>query len=72
MANKKNHPRAPVPPGNRPHGGPPEADVGRPAESDSGGGAPFHEQDPQRRLGDFSGEGEHPFQQPGGKNDANH
>jgi hypothetical protein len=30
------------------------------------------EQDPKRRLGDFTGTGEHSFQQPGGRNDANH
>ena len=30
------------------------------------------EQDPKRRLGDYGGKGEHPLQQPGGKNDANH
>jgi hypothetical protein len=30
-------------------------------------GATFEEQDPQRRLGGFSGAGEHPLQQPGGR-----
>jgi hypothetical protein len=35
-------------------------------------GAQFQEQDPNRRLGDFEGAGEHSFQQPGGRNDANH
>ena len=30
------------------------------------------EQDPKRRIGDFTGTGEHSFQQPGGRNDANH
>jgi len=28
----------------------------------AGGGAPFNEQDPKRRLGDFSSAGEHPRQ----------
>ena len=28
-------------------------------------------QDEKRRLGNFEGAGEHSFQQPGGKNDAN-
>jgi hypothetical protein len=32
---------------------------------------PLQEQDPKRRLGDYEAKGEHSFQQPGGKNDAN-
>ena len=67
MAHKKQH-SAPVPPGNQPAAGPPPA----PGESaqDAGQipeGAPLHEQDPQRRLGDYGGAGEHPLQQPGGQ-----
>jgi hypothetical protein len=74
MARKKHQP-GPVPPANRPHAGP---DFGRdePAEDEkapdqAGQGAAFAEQDPKRRLGDFETAGEHSFQQPGGKNDAN-
>ena len=73
MAHKKRH-TAPVPPGNQPHVGPP----GRPGQprqeerQEKGGqeGA-FSEQDPKRRLGDFTGAGEQSVKQPGGKNDAN-
>jgi hypothetical protein len=68
---KKKHGH-PVPPGNQPKAGPPaEADLAQQAES-AGGGAPFQEQDAKRRLGNFEGAGEHAYQQPGGKNDANH
>ena len=73
MGHKKKHGAAPVPPGNRPQAGPSDnAAEGRPNEAAPNSGAPFQEQDPKRRLGDFSGEGEHPYQQPGGLNDANH
>jgi hypothetical protein len=68
---KKKH-VAPVPPGNQPHGAPSvtgEAsqtpDPHQPME-----GASFQEQDPQRRLGDYGGRGEHPRQQPGRANDG--
>jgi hypothetical protein len=72
MAHKKKHGN-PVPPANRPAVGPPEAQ-----QTGHGGQGPapevtsFQEQDPKRRLGDFSGAGQHPYQQPGGLNDANH
>jgi len=73
MAHIKKHGN-PVPPGNRPQAGPPDA-----VQPDAPGGkgqtgevGSFQEQDPKRRLGDFSGAGEHPYQQPGGLNDANH
>ena len=72
MAHKKKH-GGPVPPGNQPKGGPPGgADVGQQADAGANGGAPFQDQDPKRRLGNFEGAGEHAYQQPGGKNDANH
>jgi hypothetical protein len=73
MAHKKKH-GAPVPPGNQPHSGP----GGAPDSSTQddrqppGGGAPFTDQDPKRRLGDYEGAGEHSIQQPGGLNDADH
>jgi len=72
MAHKKKH-TPPVPPGNQPHTGP--AEIAPEAAQDNeqaNAGAPFSDQDPQRRLGDYEGTGEHSIQQPGGKNDANH
>jgi hypothetical protein len=61
-----------VPPGNQPHKGP-EPAPGQLSETPTGAPekAP-QEQDTKRRIGDFSGTAEHSFQQPGGKNDANH
>ena len=46
-------------------------DASRQADADAKSGAPFQEQDAKRRLGNFEGAGEHAYQQPGGKNDAN-
>jgi hypothetical protein len=75
MGHKKKHVH-PVPPANRPQTGPPDeqAEVQpRPRnEQGTGNEGGFQEQDPKRRLGDFTGAGEHSFQQPGGRNDANH
>ncbi len=62
-----------VPAGNRPHAGPsytPDTEV--PADTQKGGEVAAQEQDPKRRLGDFTGTGEHSIEQPGGKNGANH
>jgi hypothetical protein len=72
MAHKKKH-TGPVPPGNQAHAGP----SGDTDQAAKGGQSPAEvtsaqEQDPKRRLGDFTGKGEHSFQQPGGRNDANH
>ena len=69
---KKNHIPGPVPPGNRPPGpeGLPEDLLTEQTPDLDGTG--FQEQDPKRRLGDFTGTGEHSRQQPGGKNGANH
>ena len=64
-----------VPAGNLPKAGvgfTPDNEVVQPDGIQEGGGAPAQEQDPKRRLGDFTGTGEHSIQQPGGKNDANH
>ena len=70
---KKNHIPAPVPPGNRspanPAGTP---DTQLPEQIPSTDGTGFHEEDPKRRLGDFTGAGEHSIQQPGGKQGPNH
>jgi hypothetical protein len=76
MSKKHHGGPAPIPAGNRPKTGvtPTPGEEGE----ESGGipkGGEVHsqqEEDPQRRLGDFTGTGEHSIQQPGGKNDANH
>ena len=73
MAHKKKHGPAPVPPANRPQAGPPGAtDASQQADPAAQTGAPAQDQDPKRRLGNFESAGEHAFQQPGGKNDADH
>ena len=64
---KKKH-VAPVPPGNRPQGGPPQ----QPGDADQGQmppaeGAPLSDQDEKRRLGNYQTAGEHSIKQPGGK-----
>jgi len=72
MAHKKKH-GGPVPPGNRPQPGPPSnTDASQQADASTTSGSPFQDQDAKRRLGNFEGAGEHAYQQPGGKNDANH
>lgn len=71
MPRHKKHGPAPIPPGNRPQGGTaplPDADEPLPAGKDDG--APFQEQDPKRRLGDYGTQGEHPIQQPTPLNDG--
>ncbi|AWM41135.1 hypothetical protein GobsT_02570 [Gemmata obscuriglobus] len=68
---KKNHSTGPVPAGNRPQSGTafrPQDDDVPGAVADQGEG--FQEEDPKRRLGDFTGTGEHARQQPGPKNDG--
>ena len=71
MAHKKQH-RGPIPPGNKPQAGPEKTALNDQATAKKKRGAPLTDQDAKRRLGDFEGAGEHAFQQPGGKNDANH
>ncbi len=73
MAHKKKH-GAPVPPANQSKAGPPRGPgtSAQEAQQPQGEVGSFQEQDAKRRLGDFSGTGEHPYQQPGGHNDANH
>ena len=71
MSKKKNHGSAPVPPGNRQHGVP--AGPNEPEESSKlTEEVDYQEEDPKRRLGDFTGTGEHSIQQPDGKNGSNH
>ena len=65
---KKHHNPAPVPPGNRPPDGPPGSEGELPPDATPPtDGTGFHEEDPKRRLGGYTGEGEHSIQQPGGK-----
>ncbi len=63
----------PVPAGNRPKAGiPSNADDEVLDGIQEGEVASQQEEDPKRRLGDFTGKGEHSIQEPGGKNGANH
>jgi hypothetical protein len=66
---KQNHTPGPVPPGNRSNAGTsfegPDQDAAGEATAPRG-----QEEDPKRRLGDFTGTGEHARQQPGPKNDG--
>jgi hypothetical protein len=72
MAHKKKRPAGPIPAGNQPHSGPPSQEPARTGDkAQTGGGAPFTDQDPKRRLGNYTGAGEHSYRQPGGRNDAN-
>ena len=68
----KSHNPGPVPPGNRSHSGTgyraTDADDAEKPADQSGTG--FQEEDPKRRLGDFTGAGEHARQQPGPLNDG--
>ncbi len=66
---KKRHGPAPVPPGNQPAAGPPAQNIGG-EQAHAGGGAPFQEQDANRRLGDYETAGEHSIQQPSRINDG--
>jgi hypothetical protein len=76
MSKKHHGGPGPVPPGNRPHAGSPDAaneEHETPDNLQKGGEiSSQQEEDPKRRLGDFTGKGEHSIQQPGGKNDSNH
>ena len=69
---KKNHSPGPVPPGNKPHSGPAyqQPDQDKPDDAADKTGEGFQEEDPKRRLGDFTGTGEHARQQPGPLNDG--
>ena len=71
---KKHHAPGPVPAGNQPQAGPAfgndQPDVNEATKDDANTGASFQDQDVQRRLGQFSGAGEHPRQQPGRLNDG--
>ena len=74
MSKKHHGGPGPVPPGNKPKADttftPGEDEEHQSAAPGGEVGAPFDEQDPKRRLGDFTGAGEHPRQQPGPLNDG--
>ena len=72
MSHHKKH-NAPVPTGNQQHAGPSDLpDQTAPQPDAHAEIASAQEQDPKRRIGDFTGTAEHSFKQPGGHNDANH
>ena len=73
MGHKKKH-EGPVPRGNQARRGMGRdaSEAGEEKRQTTGEVESAQEQDPKRRLGDFTGTGEHSFQQPGGRNDANH
>lgn len=72
MSKKHHGGPGPVPPANRPHSGtsytPDEENENQGVEKD--GEVPFQQEDPKRRMGDFTGTGEHSIQEPGGKKDS--
>jgi hypothetical protein len=72
MSSKKNHRPGPVPPGNRPHTGPAHSKDEETPDGITAAEQGLQDQDPARRLGDFTGRGEHSIQEPGGKNDSDH
>ena len=70
IMSKKNHSPGPVPPGNRAGGtdqGSPDTGAEHAPPQDGTG---FAEEDPQRRLGGFTGKGEHSIQQPTPRQDG--
>jgi len=73
VAHKKKH-NSHIPPANQPHGGPGGQQKLPTGEEQGSEGevSSSQAQDPKRRQGDYVGAGEHPYQQPGGLNDANH
>lgn len=66
MSKKHRGGPAPVPPANQSHSGPEKS--GREDTPVTPHGAPASEQDPKRRLGHYGTTGEHPIEQPDGKN----
>jgi len=70
MSKKHKGGPAPIPKGNQSKSGP---DMPLPDETPpQPHGAPASEQDPKRRLGNYGNAGEHPIEQPGGKQGADH
>jgi hypothetical protein len=69
MSKKHKGGSAPVPPGNQPHTGPQQPVLEPTAVPPHG--SPPSEQDPKRRLGNYGTAGEHPIEQPDGKQGPN-
>lgn len=71
MSKKHKGGPAPAPPNNRPHSGPvDESGVSPIDDANTHPEERFQEQDPKRRMGDFTQTGEHSLQEPGQLNDG--
>jgi hypothetical protein len=67
---KKSHSPGPVPRGNRPQSGTTYTEPDQDETNNSENNQTGQEQDVKRRLGNFTGKGEHARQQPGPLNDG--
>ena len=71
---RKRHSPGPIPPSNSPRAGAayqsPDRDEAEPGKEGEGSGEAFQEEAPKRRIGDFTGTGEHSRQQPGPLNNG--
>lgn len=75
MSKKHHGGPGPVPAGNRQKRGrtrQPDADTPTTGEVREGGEVPAQQEDPERRMGDFTGTARHSIHEPGGKNGADH
>jgi len=70
MSKKHKGGSAPVPKGNQSRSGPQQSVLENTRKKSKG--APASEQDPKRRLGNYGAAGEHPIEQPDGKQGPNH
>jgi len=70
MSKKHKGGSAPVPKGNQSRSGPQQSLLENTRKKPKG--APASEQDPKRRLGNYGAAGEHPIEQPDGKQGPNH
>ena len=70
MSKKHKGGPAPTPKGNQSHTGP--ETLVKQNIPNAPHGAPASEQDPKRRLGNYGTAGEHPIEQPDGKQGPNH
>ena len=70
MSKKHKGGPAPVPKGNQSHVG--TRDATKADTPPVPHGAPASEEDPKRRLGNYGTAGEHPIEEPGGKNGSDH
>jgi len=71
MSKKHKGGSAPIPKGNQSQSGSQKKPGDKPI-APKPKGAPASEQDPKRRLGNYGTAGEHPIEQPGGKQGPNH